>query len=351
MNAACKSGHIATLDGFRAIAVIIVIASHGGLNQILPGQFGVTLFFFLSGYLITTLMRKELAERKGFDFRRFYLRRSIRILPPMYVTILFASLLSLLGLIGPINFTYLYVDALFLTNYLPLSAIPIGLWSLAVEEHFYLLFPAALFMLHKRLSFQKCAAVFAIICLAVLAIRFWEVGRRADFTDVNFWTHTRIDSILFGSILALWNNPASDEDSHLPTGIAAYAGGAAFLLISFVIRDEAFRQTLRYSVQGCGLMLIFNAAIRDRTVVRALLENAGTRFIASHSYALYLVHVILFALFKPLEPVVGKAGSATLAVGTSMLFAMAMNRFVERPLSAWRRRVEDRMQGPQLQFA
>src|SRR5690606_15066592 len=73
------SGTIPTLDGFRAIAIIVVMLSHVGLERYAPGQFGVTLFFFLSGYLITTLLRRELDRHGRVSFAGFYLRRAVRI--------------------------------------------------------------------------------------------------------------------------------------------------------------------------------------------------------------------------------------------------------------------------------
>ena len=93
---------IPALDGFRALAIAIVLTSHIGLERIVPGKFGVTLFFFLSGYLITTLLRREVARTGRIDFRAFYRRRAVRILPPLYITFAFFLLLSGVGLIGPI---------------------------------------------------------------------------------------------------------------------------------------------------------------------------------------------------------------------------------------------------------
>ena len=330
---------IPALDGLRALAIVIVMCSHVGLQHIVPGQFGVTLFFFLSGYLITTLLRVELQEKGRIDVRRFYLRRFVRIFPPMYITIGVFVLLSLAGLLRPLDWSYLWADFLFLSNYVPFSGMPIGLWSLAVEEHFYLLFPAILVLLTRRFSFARCAAIFLGVCVVVLAVRLWEVHRLADFASVNFWTHTRIDSILFGSILALWNNPVADDDKALPTGTAGYAIAAALLIPTFLIRDEVFRQTFRYTVQGLGLMVLFNTVIRDTGLVCRALNNRFTKYVAILSYTLYLVHSGLIQMatsndnVHPLAPTLA-------ALGAAVGYAVLMHRFVERPLSNWRRRRE-----------
>jgi len=88
--------HIPSLDGIRAVSFMIVFLSHAGLERLVPGGFGVTVFFFLSGYLITTLLRME-AERTGsIDLRGFYLRRVFRIFPPFY---LFLALFAVLHIV------------------------------------------------------------------------------------------------------------------------------------------------------------------------------------------------------------------------------------------------------------
>ena len=330
---------IPALDGLRAVAIIIVMLSHVGLQRIVPGQFGVTLFFFLSGYLITTLMRAEIRERGRIDFRQFYLRRVVRILPPMYITIAFLTVLSAVGAVHPLNWLGLPFDLAFLSNYFPVSGMPIGLWSLAVEEHYYLAFPVIMGLLARRFPFAGCAAILLGLCVIVLGIRLWEVHQLVDFQQINFSTHTRIDSILFGSILALWNNPVADEVDVLPKKLAGYALAAVLLVPTFAIRDEAFRQTYRYTIQGFGLLVLFNTLIRDKGPAAAVFNNQVTRQIAILSYTLYLVHSGLILAFSPEDgthPVI----ATTAAFAASIGYAMAMHRLVERPLSAWRRKVE-----------
>lgn len=338
-NVTRHHAEIPALDGFRAIAIGIVILSHVGLQHIVPGQFGVTLFFFLSGYLITTLLRTEIAQHGRIDFRRFYLRRAVRIMPPMYVTIAFVVILSLAGLIRQIDLRGLPFDLLFLTNYYSISGIPIGLWSLAVEEHFYLAFPLYLALLTQRFGFAKSAALTAIVCAVILAVRIWEVQQSAVMPAVSVWSHTRVDSLLYGSILALWNNPVADDSDVLPKGFAGYALGIAILLPTFLYRDEVFRQTLRYSVQGLGLLVLFNTAIRDRGLISQLLNNVVTRQIAILSYSLYLVHSAVILAFMPnygTHPL----GLVIAAFACSVGYALLMHRLIETPLTRWRRRTE-----------
>ncbi len=337
---AYNGGPIASLDGFRSIAVSIVILSHVGLKHFVPGQFGVTLFFFLSGFLITTLLRREMMKDGDVDFANFYLRRTVRIIPPMYIIICLVLLASALNMHHPVNTHYLAYDFLFLTNYFDRTGVTINLWSLAVEEHFYMLFPAFFAFFATRLSFRKLAAICAALCCFFLAVRFYELANAADITRITFWTHTRMDSILFGCILALWNNPVIDVKDRLPGRLPAYAVGGLLLLLSFAIRDEAFRYTLRFSVQGLALLLIFNAAIRDRGIVYRILNNPVTAFIAALSYTLYLVDYMISVVLRHEFPGLDPVARALLIIAFSFLLAMAMRKFVEMPLLGWRKRVE-----------
>jgi peptidoglycan/LPS O-acetylase OafA/YrhL len=279
------------------------------------------------------------------SFRIFYLRRAVRILPPMWVAIGLAVLFSLAGLTYPLSFKWLISDFVFLSNYVPGSGVQIGLWSLSVEEHFYLLFPAVAIAIAARWGARACAAVCACACLTELGVRIVEVARLEDFTNVNFWTHTRMDSILFGAILALWNNPVIDREDRLPRRSISYLIGGGLLAISFLVRDEAFRQTLRYTIQGVGLIFVFNAAIRDENLARPLLENAPLRFLATLSYMLYLVHGTFLLACEPLATFLGRPGAAAVGIGLAFAFAYASRVFMEEPLAEWRRGVERRWRG------
>ena len=141
---------IPSLDGLRAISILIVFMAHARLSPYLPGGFGVTIFFFLSGFLITTLFYRE-AERYGqIDLKAFYLRRALRLSPPLLVTLAITYTLVSLGLfLGKIDPLAIASQVFYFYNYYSVF-VPDStegarglnvLWSLAVEEHFYLIFP------------------------------------------------------------------------------------------------------------------------------------------------------------------------------------------------------------------
>src|SRR4028119_1265646 len=174
--------YIPSLDGIRTIAFLIVFVSHAGATHLVPGGFGVTVFFFLSGYLITTLLRREYEENQVINLKHFYLRRLVRILPGFYLVLFLASILTLIGVLeGEMQLPGFLSLVLHYYNYYEAFAggygIPPGTsvyWSLAVEEHFYCLFPFLYISLLKRgVSPQRQRLIIWGICLAIL---IWKIG-------------------------------------------------------------------------------------------------------------------------------------------------------------------------------
>src|SRR5256885_153939 len=164
-----SSLYIPSLDGLRAASVMLVFAAHSGLKDRVPGNFGVTVFFFLSGYLITTLLRVEHDRTGAISLRGFYLRRILRIFPPYYLVLAIATALMLTGALpGPrLQLDALAAQALYLTNYYiighgwwdgraPGTWI---FWSLSVEEHFYLVFPLLYLLLLRLLPSRSRQAL------------------------------------------------------------------------------------------------------------------------------------------------------------------------------------------------
>jgi peptidoglycan/LPS O-acetylase OafA/YrhL len=331
------------LDGLRAVAVLIVMLSHIGL--MVPGGFGVTIFFFLSGYLITTLMVRERAETGDLNLKAFYLRRTVRIVPPMLIAIAVAVGLSGAGFGKDLNYSGLALDILFLSNYSPYfgagSQIAIPLWSLAIEEHFYLIFPMLFLAIRKVGSSVHVARVCLFLCLIVLLVRIAHVALSGPIEGIYYWSHTRIDSILFGCILATWNNPASDGKVYIGSGIRWGMLGGFLVLITLIVRDPAFRETFRYTVQGMGLFLIFNYVLRTSGILSKMLADKRLRYIANISYFLYLIHISMYlaASYLPIPPIL------QYIVGNLCAFLLAaiVRQFIEQPLLGWRKSYEARL--------
>lgn len=336
-----KANHISGLDGIRASAVLIVIMSHVGLNQFVPGQFGVTIFFFLSGYLITTLLRREMARTDTVSLRGFYFRRVVRIVPPMIIAIFVVLVLAQLGQsLAEISYEYLVWDFLFLTNYAmyfeQYSGLLYPLWSLGVEEHFYMLFPAFYLLLARRLSSHQIAMVCLGLCVFVLGVRLVSYQLMEDPQYILIMTHTRIDSILFGCCLALWNNPVMDEKDHFQVTWLAIFGASLVLMSTFLIRDEFFRQTFRYTLQGIGLFIAFNFVIRDRGWIAAILNSVPMRWTALFSYTLYLLHVPIITLVYKNATDIPVAMQSLIGIILAFTLSAAVYAWVEKPLARWK---------------
>ena len=344
--------HIPSLDGLRAASFFLVFAAHAGLQAVIPGAFGVTVFFFLSGYLITTLMREEASRTGHVSLTGFYVRRALRILPPFYLVLVAATALARAGVVGgDLQTTAVASQILHLSNYWIAAHDWRGIaggtgvyWSLAVEEHFYLLFPAV-FLLLSRLALTNrgraislwgvCALVLAWRCVLVFALHAGE-------ERVSLCSDSRIDSIAFGCALALWQNPRLDKtsvraESRLWSPVLLLAS-VALLLVTFLVRAPAFRETFRYTLQGIALTPIFVMAVRHPgwSVFR-LLNWPVMRFVGTVSYSLYLVHHVVLeavARYSRWSPLV----DALVALAVSLAIATAMHFVVEKPCARLRHR-------------
>jgi peptidoglycan/LPS O-acetylase OafA/YrhL len=334
--------HVPQLDGVRAIAVTLVFLGHCGLDAVIPGGLGVTIFFFLSGYLITSLLRSEAAQTKRVDLTAFYLRRTFRIWPPLYITMALSAAATLLWLPSVhVDIGGTVAQALFASNYASLLGMGEGipslpLWSLAVEEHFYLIFPLLFALWLRRLPPAQAARWCLVGCAAVLAVRVITAFSTSELGQIYYWTHTRIDSILFGCCLALWQNPLLDRRAWRPSSVHV---GLAFtiMLLCLFARDEVFRQTLRYSLQGAALFVIFSWLLQSRNVATRLLSSTPARRIGLYSYTLYLVHRLIIALTLETLPGLAKVWLILIAGTGSILYAAAMYRLIERPMATLRR--------------
>ncbi|WP_338758415.1 acyltransferase [Massilia sp. METH4] len=350
-RAGMQSFHLPSLDGVRAFAALTVFLSHAGAGRFIPGAFGVTVFFFLSGYLITTLMRREIEESGRLDFRAFYQRRAYRILPPLYLVLAVIFVVTEImhfsdyTTTGGVLSLLLQYSNYYLLDHHGSELLPTTgtYWSLAVEEHFYLVFPLLFVWIARRGSGARTAAVFFFICLAVLLWRcvlIYFLNAPSDRTYLA--TDTRFDSILFGCIMGVWMNPALDRDP-FPSKAAkllALAVGVALLAASFMVRDEDFRDTWRYSMQGLGLFPLFWLAVRhpEWPIFRPL-NTRTARFLGAISYTFYLSHLLWISVSRRTLPGQPELLRGTIALILTIAFSYLVYRTVEQPLARMRKRL------------
>jgi peptidoglycan/LPS O-acetylase OafA/YrhL len=347
-------GAIPCLDGLRAVSVLIVVLSHIGLGHIVPGGLGVTVFFFLSGFLITTLLLREFDKNGSIHIPFFYARRVLRLAPALVIALLLAYGLTLAGLLqGQATMSGFLAQLFYLANYYFVfssgeSAVPNGtviLWSLAVEEHFYIVYPLLVAWALPKVSARRAAWWMAGACVLVLAWRWYLTADPAfNPSRIYYATDTRVDSILFGCILACTFNPAS-VSRPLNGKLAGVLLTAGLLLLAGTLmhRDPRFRETLRYSLQGAALMAIFYALIAaPSTWAHKLLNLPLLVKLGTYSYVIYLTHHIIVHLC--IEHLSAPPSPVTLfvaAMSGSVALAALMDSTVDRYFAAWRRRLHD----------
>ncbi|WP_165978829.1 acyltransferase family protein [Antarcticimicrobium luteum] len=349
------SGHIPSLDGFRAVSILVVFASHVGFGDTVPGGFGVTVFFFISGFLITTLLCRETDRYGRISFRAFYARRVLRLMPPLLCALGLSYLLLATGIaIGGFDWTTLISQIFFFFNYLYIygqseTVLGLGvLWSLSVEEHFYILWPLVFLVFAGPV--RRLRWIWPLILVFTLwrAVHYWGLG--TGFEGIYYLSDTRLDSLLVGCALALlmWRDRIPVRAGRPVVMASVLALSFAALLVSFLWRDPAFRSVLRYAVQGLALMPIFYYAVTrpDLWLFRPL--NWGwMQRIGVYSYSIYLIHLVLirtmdFGAFAG----TGMLWKVICAGGLSVLYAAAIHQLVERPLLPLRRRITGHLPVP-----
>ncbi len=334
------------------MSFLLVFASHAGFERLVPGGFGVTIFFFLSGFLITTLLRGEFEKHAFINLRHFWLRRTLRILPPFYLVLAVSILMSLvLDPAGTLYAPAVLAQVFQYTNYwvivhgFPGQPAGTGVyWSLAVEEHFYLVFPwLFIAMQRNKLASRSQALLLWGLCAIVLSWRIYLVFH--DHVSLNrtyMASDTRVDSILFGCALAVWNNPVLDAVAldERRWKLLYTPAALAMLVACVVVRGDWFRETLRYSLQGIALTVLFIAAIRyHRWPAFAWLNNRPMNFIGLLSYSLYLMHLAILMRIEQALPAVEPLLRAGLALALAIALAYLVYIMIEKPAARLRRRL------------
>jgi peptidoglycan/LPS O-acetylase OafA/YrhL/glycosyltransferase involved in cell wall biosynthesis len=349
---ASSDRYVKELDGLRAVAIGIVLCAHYRLVPV-PGGFGVTLFFFLSGYLITTLFFAEYQSYGNISIPSFYLRRWLRLSPPLIISVLLGVIFYRVTRVAvggtPVPFGLTTAVLLYYTNYYDLAwgldpsrCIPFGIcWSLAIEEHFYLLWPLVV-----KTNIRDTSRLLTIIVAACIIILIWRViahcmlSISADY--IGLATDTRIDSILYGAILrVLFETRLASRVVIICKARASRIIGVCLLVATFIIQEDTFRTTIRYSIQGIALMPLVSIVLLDQptTVVRRVLAAPAMVLIGRLSYSIYLFHLLART---PAEAVFGSPYRIESIVSGLLLtgaLAYIVFIFVDLPIANLRRRL------------
>lgn len=278
--------HRPELDGLRGIAILLVLGAHtetpgfpaGG------GGMGVTLFFVLSGYLITMLLLAERDSSARVDLRAFYIRRALRLFPALAAVILVVAALAITGFMpraaaeGTDYGVVLVSVMAYLANWAAVSGQSIGIvghtWSLAVEEQFYILWPMLL-LLGLRLGRQNFTLVTLVVIFCVTPYRY-ALAVHGDYLHLAIGTDARADALLLGCTLAL-----------LEIRWSELVGWLGLILIGIVSAAWLVNQP------GMDAVFLPAAAIAGTLAVAgcpAILAWRPLAFIGQISYGLYLWH-------------------------------------------------------------
>jgi peptidoglycan/LPS O-acetylase OafA/YrhL len=332
--------NIPGLDGLRAISILLVMMSHSGLQNILPGVFGVTIFFFISGFLITSLLIAEHNTTNAVSIRRFYLRRILRLYPPLLTYAIAMSVIwaargfsiDFIGLLGALFYFANYLYAVWPEHVVVYGA---HLWSLSVEEHFYLFFP-----LLFALGIGRNRIALCLLIAVALVIRITEAHLGASETYTSVATECRYDTILAGCVTAIVvNDRGADRLVRLAVHPIVVIVALCAILSTLVIRDSTFRQTFRFTIQNIALIpIVLSAVFTPRYLaVKTMLNWRPVKWIGVLSYSLYLWHYALFDLAKA---ALGEAPAVIqYSIGWLLAFCVALMIYflVERPVFRLRR--------------
>ena len=295
-----RTRSIPSLDGLRALAVVSVIfyhcetpwlSSHSWLRPLQNGTLGVTCFLVISGLLITKLLLIELDENGKIDLGRFYIRRSFRIFPPFYAYLLVVGLLGLVH-VAPVDVKSFLYSAAYLRNYAPHPNVMLlgHTWSLALEEQFYLLWPACLFLFSPR----KCLRIALAAILLSPAIRIATYLLVPSMRDhINFMLHTRMDSIMVGALLALAQHQGAYKRVLAVLCRPIWLIPVAFYFLAQPALVEhykgIFTLSLGFSLDalGCGIVILYVTNVPGSLPGR-LLNRPWLRHLGIISYSLYL---------------------------------------------------------------
>lgn len=349
-------GYIPTLDGWRAIAVLAVLYFHC-LQSGLPrgsywariasrGHVGVDVFFAISGFLICGRLLQELRESGTISLKNFYLRRCFRIFPAVWAYLAVLAALTALGWISAKGWEF-GSTLFFVRNYFPLyhqgtifGTYTAQFWSLAVEEHFYLLWPVTMLLLGPSLKRIGWAALFA--ALAVFVWRSFDnvYGWLTPFgVDVHSKTDTRLDALFWGCLVAIvypyihaqLKESSIGRNLWIPVCLAV----AAMVLLKNIPGGSLIKSILFPAMILCTV-------ISPKSPLGRFLEWQPLRWIGRLSYSIYIWQQLTeFPSAVPHSPIrVLQHFPYNIAV--VFLLASASYYLVERPLTRFGRRLTSR---------
>lgn len=351
-----KRRYITGLDGIRAIAVIMVLSYHLKLALFKSGFLGVTVFFVLSGYLITGILISEVEEEGTIDLKNFWLRRIRRLVPAvmsMAVVIIFVSAVVnriiftkgckdfLASVLGFNNWWQIFNKV----SYFEAAGVPSPFthcWSLAIETQFYLIYPLILLGIYKLaksrgegrakrgLLFAGVTLLLALISVILMIVLF---DPQQDASRVYYGTDTRAFSLLFGALLAiLWEYRMVPR--RLSASVNMVLGSvsfAALLVMTIAINGSSNFWYRGGQFVGTILTVLMVYAVSGRkTWLSRFLSNPVLKWIGDRSYSIYLWHYPIILLIS--KGIKASWWITLIEIVLSVVMAELSYRFIETPI-------------------
>ena len=351
-----KRRYITGLDGIRAIAVIMVLAYHLKLALFKSGFLGVTVFFVLSGYLITGILISEVEEEGTIDLKNFWLRRIRRLVPAvmsMAVVIIFVSAVVnriiftkgckdfLASVLGFNNWWQIFNKV----SYFEAAGVPSPFthcWSLAIETQFYLIYPLFLLGIYKLaksrgegrakrgLLFAGVTLLLALISVILMIALF---NPQQDASRVYYGTDTRAFSLLFGALLAiLWEYRMVPR--RLSASVNMVLGSVSFavlLVMTIAINGSSNFWYRGGQFFGTILTVLMVYAVSGRkTWLSRFLSNPVLKWIGDRSYSIYLWHYPIIVLIS--QGIKASWWITLIEIVLSVVLAELSYRFIETPI-------------------
>jgi peptidoglycan/LPS O-acetylase OafA/YrhL len=330
------------IDGLRAIAVLLVIFHHLGWSKLSGGYVGVDVFFVISGYLITSILQSEIAA-DTFSVAGFYKRRVIRLAPAYFLVLAATSIAALCFMLPAELLDYgksVFFSTFFAANFHMwkevggyfggrADVVPLlHLWSLAVEEQFYIFWPLLLLAANRLLRPKMLLAAIAVAIVAGVAVSEW--GVRNYLAAAYYMLPTRFFELLGGAFIALLPRPAAASawvrDLLAGTGLLLIAHASISLTTdSFFPGYAAVLPCL-----GAALIIHLSGTVGAGTAVGRLLASRPMVHAGRISYPAYLWHWPIIA-FLNLNQVAITPGIAAIVLAATFLLSDLTWRFVEQP--------------------
>lgn len=348
--------HLESFDTLRAFAILLVMVFHGSYGIFRGGFIGVDLFFVLSGYLITSLLHREYLSSADISLSKFYARRALRLFPPLIICVVLSNILWASTEFDPgTDRIVSTLSALFyFTNLLDVKVLGnmVHLWSLSVEEHFYLIWPITVLFFLFKMSVRRCITFLIVLILVIAVFRvitFYNADRLVyGIFRINPYGFTlcRIDGILLGALLYfIMSDPkinhqiGESKPGDLVVGVILFS---SFILFGFTIAISS-----SYWLSGgfvlTNILCTLTVLIAVRNPNHKLLSSKILGWIGKRSYGIYAYHFPIFMASEGLRvhhSIRNFLGVSLLRFALTIGLAAFSYDFIEQPILKLKQRFE-----------